>query len=57
MNSYKENIVNTVELLIAFRSELFNQLINLAMSGEMKEIVNGFEIGDTFKFELDHFDD
>lgn len=56
MKDSKSEIILVVKNLIETREIIFSQIINLAMNGEMKEIDNVFEIGETYNFTLKHFD-
>lgn len=55
MKNDKDQIIETLENLIKARDIVFSQIVNLAMSGEMKEIENVFEIGEEYSFSLSHF--
>ena len=55
MEYRKQLIDSCITLQIADR-ELFIAALNLAMSGELKEVNEVFDTGDVFKFEWGHFD-
>lgn len=57
MHSYRNYVVSSLRALRDAREILFGQVLNLASSGEMKEIMDSFEFGDSFQFELKHFED
>lgn len=57
MSDRRSQILETIESLIETRDIIFTQIVNLAMSGEMKHIENAFDIGDEYSFELAHFED
>jgi hypothetical protein len=54
--TYRDNLIVAVNNLIEFENNLFNDLLNVAMSNEYKEIDDTFEIGDEFNFSLEHFE-
>lgn len=56
MTDHRNQLLETIESLIEARDIIFNQIVNLSMSGEMKHIENTFEIGDEYSFELAHFE-
>jgi hypothetical protein len=53
MSDYRENIISTYQYFISVRNELITHSINIAMAGELKEIDQVFEVGDTFAFDID----
>lgn len=57
MDMYRKILIENVGELMHERAIVFTQILNLAMFGEMKEINNQFETGETFQFELAHFED
>lgn len=58
MNSnYRETIIQLLELLDNSYGFIFAELLNLASTGEMKEILEVFEDGDIYDFKIEHFDD
>lgn len=54
---YQDQLLQTVDKLFELRHEVFTQVINLSMTGDMKEIDEAFEVGDEFQFELESFED
>ena len=54
---YRENIVITYQHLLDFHQRLFTRIICVGMSGELKEIQDTFEVGDSYHFEIDQFRD
>ena len=54
---YRSTLVETVNRLIQMRHTLFGEALNLAMSGDLNEINDAFDEGDTYKFELSHLRD
>tara|TARA_R110002020_G_scaffold381422_1_gene592375 strand:- start:1779 stop:2048 length:270 start_codon:yes stop_codon:yes gene_type:complete len=57
INNYEMILQQTAHDLDRMKRELFTNLINLAMSGELQNINSVFDEGDLFQFELDHFKD
>jgi glycerol-3-phosphate responsive antiterminator len=57
MKNTKSQIIETLKNLIEAREIIFSQIVNLAMTGEMKHIDEVLEIGDSYNFELKHFTD
>ena len=53
--TYREQIITTLNNLIETREIIFEQIINLAMSNEYKDLHKTFEIGETYNFSLNHF--
>lgn len=53
---YRKRIIETLCVLSEVRETTFTKIINLATVGEMKDIDNAFETGDSFVFELGHFE-
>ena len=56
MKDYKETLDETVDNLINVKHQLFENLVNIAMSNELIEINEVFEEGDVYSFELSHFE-
>ena len=54
---YREHIVITYQHLLDFHQRLFTRIICVGMSGELKEIQDTFEVGDSYHFENDQFRD
>ena len=54
---YREHIVITYQHLLDFHQRLFTRIICVGMSGELKEIQDTFEVGDSYHFEIDQFRD
>ncbi|MFN3800184.1 hypothetical protein [Belliella pelovolcani] len=57
MKTYKEQIIDTINELSEARNKVFGLLVSMAMSNDLKEIDDAFEIGDVFNFEYAHFED
>jgi len=54
---YRHYIIKTLETLEDSHGYIFAELLNLASTGEMKEIMSAFEDGDMYDFEYEHFED
>jgi hypothetical protein len=57
MKTYKEQIIDSINELWEARNKVFGLLVSMAMSNDLKEIDDAFEIGDIFYFEYAHFED
>lgn len=55
--NYREALIESVNGLIQARHKLFGDALGLAMSGDLAEINDAFEIGDKYTFELSHLKD
>ncbi len=53
-DAYRKNLIKAYKSLLNFQDNLFTDLLNIAMSGELKEINEVFEIGDTYNFNIEH---
>ncbi|TDX86064.1 hypothetical protein [Epilithonimonas xixisoli] len=56
MITYREQIIETINNLIEARQIVFEQIINLAMSDELKHLQDAFDEGDVYSFSLKHFE-
>lgn len=56
MQNDREKMLEVLENLIEAREIIFTQIVNLAMSGELKHIENAFDVGDKYDFKLKHFE-
>ena len=48
--TYRTSLYETTSILGDFGQQLFTSLINLAMSGEMKDFDSGFDVGETLVY-------
>lgn len=55
MTTYKEKIILTYRHLIEVHEELLTRIINVGMAGDHADVNTTFEVGDTFKFDLEMF--
>ena len=54
---YRHYIIKTLETLEDSHGYIFAELLNLASTGEMKDIMSAFEEGDMYDFKYEHFED
>lgn len=54
---YQEIINETIEMLEQIENEVFTGMVNLGMGGVYTEIAESFEVGDSYDFELEMFED
>lgn len=52
MDQYRKSIIETYRYLNSTRDELFTHALNIAMAGELKEMGEAFDLGDTYAFEI-----
>lgn len=57
MKDYRHYVIKTLEVLEDSHGYIFAELLNLASTGEMQEIMSAFESGDSYDFQYGHFDD
>ena len=55
MSAYRNSILNTYKYLIKIRTELITHSLNIAMTGEMSEIDQAFNVGETYNFDIEQF--
>ncbi|MBD1429985.1 MULTISPECIES: hypothetical protein [Sphingobacterium] len=56
MKAYRNRVIESLQLLGDIRNQLFTQIVNIASDGELKEIMDVFEEGDCYEFEMDQFE-
>lgn len=56
MKAYRNRVIESLQLLGDIRNQLFTQIVNIASDGELKEILDVFEEGDYYDFEMDQFE-
>jgi len=56
MNNYNAQILDALASLESLRNQLFDNVINVGMHGVLADINEIFEPGDSYMFELEHFD-
>ena len=57
MNDYRKFLLEAINGLLESQELLFSNAINLAMSSEMKEYDELFELGDKYEFDIKQFED
>ncbi|RZK49274.1 MAG: hypothetical protein EOO99_06345 [Pedobacter sp.] len=57
MKDYRHYVIKTLEVLEDSHGFIFAELLNLASTGEMKDIMSAFESGDSYDFQYEHFED
>lgn len=55
-SSYESRLLHSINKLIESEQEILSSTLNLYMVGENKEIDDCFNIGDTYKFKLEHLE-
>ncbi len=55
-DNYKQTLIEAIQFLQDFQSELFTKTINIEMAGDLKDVHATFEPGDTFEFEMSHIE-
>lgn len=53
----KSVIIEIVNKLIVSRHIVFDQIVAYAMETDFKQLKNAFDIGDSYSFELKHFEE
>lgn len=53
---YRNSVIESLQLLEDVRNQVFTQVVNIASNGEMKEVLDIFEEGDSYIFDLDQFE-
>ena len=56
MEAYRNRVIESLQLLGDIRNQLFTQIVNIASDGELKEVLEIFEEGDYYDFEMDQFE-
>ena len=56
MNDYRTTVIKALEVLVDARGYIFAEVLNLASKGEMYDVMSVFEEGDSYDFELAHFE-
>lgn len=53
---YRTTVIESLQLLENVRNQMFTQIVNIASQGEMKDLLEVFEEGDSYTFDMDQFD-
>ncbi|GHE32531.1 hypothetical protein [Sphingobacterium griseoflavum] len=51
---YRPQIIKSLRTLFVSREHLFTDVLNIATAGEMRHIMDAFEEGDVYDFQLSH---
>lgn len=54
---YRNSVIESLQLLENVRNQVFTQIVNIASNGEMKEVLDVFEEGDYYTFDIEQFED
>ena len=54
LKSYRQDVIDAIQTLEKCDEMIFTSGINLFMNNEWKEIDSAFEIGEVYKFNLEH---
>lgn len=54
---YRTTVIDSLLLLENVRNHVLTQIVNIAAQGELKDILNVFEEGDYYTFDMDQFED
>lgn len=55
MKEHSEKVFVAIQYLNISRNNTFDNIINLAMSGEMNHLADAIDVGDKYTFTLNHF--
>jgi len=53
---YRNTVIESLQLLESVRDQVFTQIVNIAANGEMKDLLDVFEEGDYYTFDIDQFE-
>ena len=53
---YRKRLITAYKNLLAFKTDIFTDALNIAMAGDMKEVNEAFEEGDVFTFSIEHLE-
>jgi hypothetical protein len=54
---YRPQIVRSLRTLLVSREHVFTDVLNIATAGEMRHVMDAFEDGDVYDFQLSHVED
>ena len=55
MENNRKAIVTAIQDLIICRNNIFDNIVNIAMSGELNHLAEAIDIGEKYNFKLNHF--
>lgn len=54
---YRTSVIESLLLLENVRNQVLTQIVNIASKGELKDILDVFDEGDYYTFDMDQFED
>lgn len=54
---YRNQLIQTIQVLQNVKGDIFSQILNLSMSGELNDFDKVFDIGEVYDFDIKHFED
>lgn len=54
---YRTTVIESLHLLENVRNQVLTQIVNIAAYGEMKNVLDAFEEGDYYTFDIEQFED
>ncbi len=54
---YRNSVIESLQVLENVRNQVFTQVVNLASHGEYKEVLDVFEEGDEYTFDMSQFEE
>lgn len=54
---YRTSVIESLQLLENVRNQVLTQVVNIASNGELKDVLDVFEEGDYYTFDMDQFED
>lgn len=55
MRTQRELMVTAIQDLIICRNSIFDNIVNLAMSGELSHLADAIDIDEKYEFKMNHF--
>lgn len=55
MNSTKDLMVTAIQDLIISRNNIFDNIVNVAMSGDSNHLADAVDVGERYEFKMNHF--
>lgn len=55
MRTQRELMVTAIQDLIICRNNIFDNIVNLAMAGELSHLADCVDIGEKYEFKMNHF--
>ena len=54
---YRTSVIESLQLLENVRNQVLTQVVNIASNGELKDVLDIFEEGDSYTFDMDQFEE